>query len=298
MKKYILTFIVLMFLFNNAYALNLARVKTWSNGEILTHTDLNAEFDNILNHSIVNADVSASAAIVGSKLDLSVPGAIGGTTPAAGAFTTLSASSTLAVTGNATFNGSNTLGNGADTLTINSSSGITYTPAATWTFTAAQTVSGTWANLGTVTTADINGGTIDGVTIGGSSAPTTTNIGTVAAGTWQGTAIATGYGGTGVATDDRIIGAWVNFQGSSTINDSYNVDSVTDNGTGNYTITITTDFASANYVVAGNTADDSNAIRSVQIEAIAAGSLQVILRDTSANPADSNPVTIMMCGNR
>lgn len=47
------------------------------------------------------------------------------------------------------------------------------------------------------TTADINGGTIDGVTIGGSVAPTTTDIGTVAAGTWQGTDIALGYGGIG-----------------------------------------------------------------------------------------------------
>jgi len=35
---------------------------------------------------------------------------------------------------------------------------------------AAVTVSGTWANLGTVTTVDINGGTVDGVTIGGAAA--------------------------------------------------------------------------------------------------------------------------------
>ena len=37
----------------------------------------------------------------------------------------------------------------------------------------------TCANLGTVTTADINGGTIDGVTIGGAVAPTVTNLGSV-----------------------------------------------------------------------------------------------------------------------
>ena len=29
----------------------IARVKTWSNNEILTHTDLNGEFDNILNNA-------------------------------------------------------------------------------------------------------------------------------------------------------------------------------------------------------------------------------------------------------
>jgi len=53
------------------------------------------------------------------------------------------------------------------------------------TFTGNNTFAGTTiADLGTVTTviltsADINGGTIDGVTIGGASAPTVTNLGTV-----------------------------------------------------------------------------------------------------------------------
>lgn len=102
MKKLILFTLVLLVAFSfPCFALNLARVKTWG-AEVLTFADLNAEFDNVLTHSITNADVSATAAIVGSKLDLSVPGAIGGTTPAAGAFTTLGASGTLSVTGAAT----------------------------------------------------------------------------------------------------------------------------------------------------------------------------------------------------
>ena len=41
------------------------------------------------------------------------------------------------------------------------------------------TVTGTFANLGTVTTVDVNGGTIDGVTIGAAAAPTVTNLGSV-----------------------------------------------------------------------------------------------------------------------
>jgi hypothetical protein len=168
MKKIILILAFISLLAGNVYALDLARVKSWSAAEILTAADLNAEFNNITNHAISNSDVSATAGILASKLNQAVAGAIGATTPNTGAFTTLSAT------------GNTTLGNGADTVTFNSSSGITYTPAATWTFTAAQTVSGTWANLGTVTTADINGGTIDGVTIGASSAPTITNLGTVA----------------------------------------------------------------------------------------------------------------------
>jgi hypothetical protein len=49
----------------------LARVKNWGI-EVLTDTDQNAEFDNIVNYfgSIDNGDIDASAAIVASKLDL------------------------------------------------------------------------------------------------------------------------------------------------------------------------------------------------------------------------------------
>ena len=43
--------------------------------------------------------------------------------------------------------------------------------------------------------------------------------------------------------------AWVNFQGNNTvtIRDSGNVSSVTDNGTGDYTINFSSSFADANY---------------------------------------------------
>jgi len=98
-------------LMEKVYSLNLSRVKTWS-AEVLTHTDLNAEFDNILSHSLTNSDIDAAAAIVASKLDLSVPGAIGGTTPAAGAFTTLSA--TGAVTTSSTFTSGGTIASDTD----------------------------------------------------------------------------------------------------------------------------------------------------------------------------------------
>lgn len=47
--------------------------------------------------------------------------------------------------------------------------------------------------------------------------------------------------------------AWVRFNGNGTvaITDSYNVSSVTDNGTGAYTVNFTTSFANANYCFAG-----------------------------------------------
>ena len=68
-------------------------------------------------------------------------------------------------------------------------------------------------------------------------------------------------------TDDgtdyqEVAKGWLNYNGSTnTINDSYNVSSVTDNGTGDFTINWTTSFSTANYVVvgiAGNTADPTS----------------------------------------
>jgi hypothetical protein len=51
--------------------MNITRTTTWVTGNTLTAQDLNEEFDNLLNSpSIVNADVSASAAIAYSKLSL------------------------------------------------------------------------------------------------------------------------------------------------------------------------------------------------------------------------------------
>lgn len=52
-----------------------------------------------------------------------------------------------------------------------------------------------------------------------------------------------------------VVKGWINFNGTGTIaiNDQYNVSSITDNGTGDYTITWSTAFASAYYACAGTT---------------------------------------------
>ncbi len=48
--------------------------------------------------------------------------------------------------------------------------------------------------------------------------------------------------------------AWVNFNGTGTvaIRASYNVSSITDNGTGDYTVNFTTAMPDSNYAMAGN----------------------------------------------
>ena len=59
--------------------------------------------------------------------------------------------------------------------------------------------------------------------------------------------LATQNGMTGIAK------AWVNFNGTGTvaIRESFNVSSITDNGTGDYTVNFTTAMPNANYTVAG-----------------------------------------------
>ena len=58
----------------------------------------------------------------------------------------------------------------------------------------------------------------------------------------------------GQPTIDGLAKAWVNFNGTGTvaIRASLNVTSITDNGTGDYTINFTTAFADANYVTVGS----------------------------------------------
>ncbi len=101
--KRIIFIVLFLGITSNAYALNLSRVKTWAASEILTAADLNGEFNNILNHSLTNNDISASAGIVGSKLDLSSPGVIGATTAAAGTFTTMTLTGALTANSTAIF---------------------------------------------------------------------------------------------------------------------------------------------------------------------------------------------------
>lgn len=84
---------------------------------------------------------------------------------------------------------------------------------------------------------DIDGGAIDGTTIGGSTA---------AAGSFTDLQFNSGFGSVATAYGCR---AWVNFNGTGTVSirESGNVSSITDNGTGDYTINFTTAMPDANY---------------------------------------------------
>jgi hypothetical protein len=125
---------------------------TFSAGATIIASEHNTNFDslyNLVNGQIEDINIASGAAIANSKLNLASIGQ------------DITHTGTAIFTGTVSTQGDTNIGNGADSLVINCSSGITYTPSATWTFTAGQTVSGTWTDLGIVTTVDINGGTID-----------------------------------------------------------------------------------------------------------------------------------------
>jgi len=91
----------------------------------------------------------------------------------------------------------------------------------------------------------INGsGTVTGITAGGlpDGVITTDDL----------AANAVTYAKIGTTEQGQLCKAWVNFNGTSTvaIRASYNVSSITDNGTGDYTVNFTTALADANYSVA------------------------------------------------
>jgi hypothetical protein len=62
--------------------------------------------------------------------------------------------------------------------------------------------------------------------------------------------------------------AWVNFDGTGTvaIRANYNVASITDNGTGDYTVNFTTALADANFAVVGTGQNNTHAIETVVLK--------------------------------
>ena len=131
---------------------------TWTHsaGKLTLGGDGAVELD-YNNHEQTNVDIN-SGAIDGT--------AVGAASASTGAFTSLTAS------GATTLNGNTTVGDA-------SGDALTFHPAA-WTLSNGVTVTGTWTNIGTVTTADINGGTVDATTLGASTpstaAVTTLNV--------------------------------------------------------------------------------------------------------------------------
>jgi len=82
--------------------------------------------------------------------------------------------------------------------------------------------------------------------------------------------------------------AWVNFNGTGTIaiRESLNVGSITDNGTGDYTINFSSALADANYALAGWAKDSNNGgnysmVSGNASDTLSSTSCEIIVRETS-----------------
>ena len=93
--------------------------------------------------------------------------------------------------------------------------------------------------------------------------------------------LATQNGMTGIAK------AWVNFDGTGTpaIRGSFNVSSITDNGTGNYTINFTTAMPNANYCFIPNASYNSQNYQGTQTISLTTTSVQFQSRNAANNTA-------------
>ena len=83
--------------------------------------------------------------------------------------------------------------------------------------------------------------------------------------------------------------AWVNFNGTGTvaIRASFNVSSITDNGTGDYTVNFTTALADANYSVVGACGNGSTGSFVFRSNAYASAPTTSAVRISTANSAFS-----------
>jgi hypothetical protein len=100
------------------------------------------------------------------------------------------------------------------------------------------------------------------------------------------------FGKIGTTEQGQLCKAWVNFNGTGTvaIRAAYNVSSITDNGTGDYTVNFTTALADANYTVVGSSGTTASDYRIVSpnFNAAPTGSA---CRIRSASPSSAGPAT-------
>ena len=102
--------------------------------------------------------------------------------------------------------------------------------------------------------------------------------------------------------DAQICKAWVNFNGTGTvaIRDDFNVSSITDEGTGDYTVNFTNALDDANYSITGTTSNDATANSFVSIEGTTGtattSSIRVIVSNDAGAAADRATVSVQIFG--
>jgi len=98
---------------------------------------------------------------------------------------------------------------------------------------------------------------------------------------------------------EQIIKGWVVFTGTGTvsINDSYNVTSITDVEAGSYNVVWDVDFANANYCV-GGLAGASDSVVFISILSIATTGINIVVRNNAGTRTDVSVVTVLAIGDQ
>ena len=116
--------------------------------------------------------------------------------------------------------------------------------------------------------------------------------------TSAGSILVTGEGGsTTTNLQQGLAKVWVDYNtdSSTSISDSFNVASLTDNGTGDTTIVITNDMASVNYCPIGSTNHDFGLLM-ISDNGKAAGSVDVETRNVSDSLGDCADTAVSIHG--
>lgn len=93
---------------------------------------------------------------------------------------------------------------------------------------------------------------------------------------------------------------WANFNNAGTLQDSYGVSSVTKNGTGDYTVNFSTNFANASFAASVTVNDNAGCTTATKITTKAVGSIRVVAAGTcdSGYSVFNNGLDVIVMGDR
>jgi hypothetical protein len=100
---------------------------------------------------------------------------------------------------------------------------------------------------------------------------------------------------------DNIVKAWVNFDETGSINDSFNVSSINDDATGRWTVNWDTDFANANYGAWGTAVPEDSSdgyMHIVKAGTYAVGAIQMELRNSGGTLIDGSVMNVFAMGDQ
>ena len=100
-----------------------------------------------------------------------------------------------------------------------------------------------------------------------------------------------------------VLEGWINFDASTaTINDQYNVSSISDNGTGDFTINWATSFSNANYSVVTSGKETGSTFATIvsldETSPLTTSSARIQCRDDARTPVDPTIVCVVASGDR